>query len=141
MIVKKSMPGSQLTPRIKPTQAQTGAAGLAPGRLGIGFGSIGFQIATLAGSSVETQLVLPTIAKKIKGFAFAPNTPFGVSDLVKFELDNQVFIESQACSSLVQNGELWYFTYERNYYNNSVFKVTITTAAAQTVSLIVYYES
>ena len=142
MIKKQSNSGSQqLVPRIRATQTQTGSAGNAPGRLGVGFGSIGFNIATLAGSTVETQLVLPTIARKIKGFAFAPSSPFVITDLCKFELDNQVFIESQAAVSLIQNGELWYYTYERNYYNNSVFKVSLTTAAAENVNLIVYYES
>lgn len=139
MITKKAMPGSQLVGRA--SQMQTGAAGLAPDRLGIGFGSIGFTIATLAGSSVETQLVLPTIARRIKGFAFEPNTPFGLGDVVKLELDNQVFVEGQSASSLVQFGELWYYPYQRPYFNNSVFKLTTTTAAAINVNFIVYYES
>ena len=135
------MPGSQLAPRNRTSQFQTGADGRAPQRLGVGFGSIGFNITTLAGSTVETQLVLPTIARKIKGFSFAVGTSFGASDLVKLELDNQVFIESQAANSLVQNGELWFYPYERNYYNNSVFKISVTTAAATNVNFIVYYES
>jgi hypothetical protein len=139
MITKKSMPSSQIAMRA--SQLQTGAAGLAPNRLGIGFGSIGFTIATIAGSTVETQLVLPTIAKRVKGFAFVFGTSFNPVATVKLELDNQVFVEGQGANSLVQNGELWYYPYERPYFNNSVFKISINDLAAQNVNFIVYYES
>jgi hypothetical protein len=86
-------------------------------------------------------LQVPTIAKRVKGFAFVFGTSFNPVATVKLELDNQVFVEGQGANSLVQNGELWYYPYERPYFNNSVFKISINDLAAQNVNFIVYYES
>lgn len=139
MLTKKTTTGGQLAARV--TRQQTGVDSRASNQLGIGFGSIGFTIATIAGSAVETQLVLPTIAKRIVGFSFEPATSFGAGALVKFELDNQVFLESQNGNTLVQNGNYWYYPYNRAYFNNSVFKCTVTDTVAQNVFLTVYYQS
>jgi hypothetical protein len=144
-MIKKAqgLTANQLVGRNQLQQRQTGAAGNAPGRLGVGFGSIGFTITTIAGSSVERQLVLPTIARKIKGFAFAPSSAslFNPNDFVKLELDNQVFVENHNAISLTQQGELWYYPYERAYFNNSVFKISVTSGVNENVQFIVYYES